>query len=80
MQRRVGKYLIDVAEEINLDNFFKREITILEPSYVYIHAGELSLPVAETLRYSTSEESIKNVLKTLVTNREYWLNELKSIL
>lgn len=80
MQRRVGKYLIDVAEEINLDNFFKREITILEPSYVYIHAGELSLSVAETLRYSTSEESIKNVLKTLVTNREYWLNELKSIL
>ena len=80
MQRKVGKYLIDVAEEINLDNFFKRAIIILESSYVYIHAGELSLPVAETLRYSTSEESIKNVLKTLVTDREYWLNELKSIL
>lgn len=80
MERKVGKYLIDVAEEINIDNYFKSAIIIREPSYVYIHAGELSLPVAETLRYSTSEELIKKVLRTLVTDREYWLNELKSIL
>ena len=80
MRRKVGKYLIDVAEEINRDNYFKREIIIWEPSYVYIHAGELSLPVAETLRHSTSEESIKQVLRALVTNREYWLNELRAIL
>lgn len=80
MERKVGKYLIDVAEEINRDNYFKRAIIIREPSYVYIHASELNLPVAETLRYSTSEESIKQVLRILVANREYWLNELKSIL
>lgn len=80
MKRKVGKYLIDVAEEINKDNYFKREIIIWEPSYVYIHASELNLPMAETLRYSISEESIKQVLRALVTNREYWLEELRAIL
>lgn len=80
MQRTVGKYLIDVAKEINIDNFFKRAVIIYEPSYVYIHAGELSFPVAKTLRYSASEEEIRKALKVLIMNREYELNELKSIL
>ena len=80
MERKVGKYLIDVAEEINKDNYFKREIIIWEPFHVYIHASELTLPMAETLRYSISEESIKQVLRTLVANREYWLEKLRAIL
>lgn len=80
MERKVGKYLIEVAEEINTDNYFKRAITIFEPSWVYIHAEELSLPLAETLRYSTSEDEIKSALKMLATNREYRLKELNSIL
>lgn len=80
MERKVGKYLIEVAEEINIDNYFKRAITIFEPSLVYIHASEINLPMAKTLRYSTSEDEIKDVLRALVTNREYWLGELKSIL
>lgn len=80
MKRKVGKYLIDVAEEINKDNYFNRAIIIWEPSYVYIHASEINLPMAETLRYSISEESIKQVLRTLVADREYWLEELRAIL
>lgn len=75
MERKVGKYILKVPEEINIDNFFKKDICIIEPIYVVIRAHEMCFDVAKALRYGTEDE-IKIALRTIINVRESQLKDL----
>lgn len=75
------KLLVNIEEQVSSDNFFKFHFYVKsldDRLLAIISSGELSLDIAKALSEG-NEDEVKNALNTVIINRQFWLENLKSI-